>query len=144
MPFENAVDVFFYGGYMNVDMLMNLGIDKRVYHVGQLVGYELTIGSSANVTKNALARVFGIVMPLTHDEIDILYGTEAQAKLGTQYMPAPVLVMTDNGLIVPSLCYVAYEQMTGVASETYIETILSAARTHDFPDSYIQHIKSFT
>ena len=140
---DKRVDVFFYGGYMNIEVLMNRGISERAYHVCQLPGYELTIGSSANVVKNGLGRVFGIVMQLTHDEIDILYGSEAQAKLGTQYMPEPVLVMTAAGNIVPSLCYVAYHQDAGVPSATYIDAILSAAQQHDFPQSYIHHIESF-
>jgi len=140
---NNTVDVFFYGSYMNVDILMGMGIGQREYHVGQLAGYELTIGSSANVVKNGLARVFGIVFPLTHDELDTLYGREAQAKLGALYMPEPVLVMTANRQIMPSLCYVADEPVTGNPPTTYIETILSAARQYEFPQSYLQHVESF-
>ena len=143
MTNNNRVAVFFYGSYMNFDVLMNLGISKREYHVGQLPGYELTIGSAANVVKNGLERVFGIVTQLTHDELDTLYSSEAQAKLGAQYMPEPVLVMTANRNIVPSLCYIAYDRVAGLASAAYIDTILSAARKYDFPQSYIHHVESF-
>lgn len=143
MANDNRVDVFFYGSYMNFDVLMNSGISQREYHVGQLMGYELTIGSSANIIKNGLERVFGIVTPLTHDEVEILYGREAQAKLGAEYMPEPVLVMTANSNIVPSLCYISYKPIVGKADTTYIDTILSAAQKYNFPQSYIHHIESY-
>lgn len=143
MTNHNRVDVFFYGSYMNFDVLMNMGIGKRGYHVCQLSGYELTIGSSANVVKNGLERVFGIVTLLTHDELDTLYSREAQAKLGAQYMPEPVLVMTADRQIIPALCYISYDQITGIASAAYIDNILNAARIYEFPQSYIQQIESF-
>jgi len=143
MTNNNWVDVFFYGSYMNFDVLLNVGVKKRDYHVAQLPGYELTIGSAANVVKNGLERVFGIVTQLTHDELDTLYSREAQAKLGAQYVPVPVLVMTANRNIVPSLCYIAYDRVAGVASVAYIESILSAARKYDFPQSYIHHLESY-
>lgn len=143
MTNHNRVDVFFYGSYMNFDILVNLGISQSEYQVGQLPGYALTIGSAANVVKNGLERVFGIVTQLTHDELDTLYSREAQAKLGAQYLPEPVLVMTANGNIVPSLCYIAYGGVAGVPSAAYIKTILSAAQQYGFPQSYIQHIESY-
>ena len=143
MTNDNRVDVFFYGSYMNFDVLMTLGIPQREYQVCQLPGYELTIGSSANVIKNGLERVFGIVTQLTYAELDTLYSREAQAKLGAQYMPEPVLLMTVNRHIIPALCYVADDEGTGVASATYIDTILNAARKYNFPQSYIDHIESY-
>ena len=143
MSDKHRVDVFFYGSYMDFDVLMNLGIGQREYQVGQLPGYELRIGSSANVVKNSLERVFGIVTQLTHDELDTLYSREAQAKLGAQYMPEPVLVMTTNRNIVPCLCYIAYDPVIGRASGEYIDSILSIARKYNFPQSYIHLLESY-
>ncbi len=143
MASDHRINVFFYGSYMNFDVLTNMGISQREYQVCQLPGYALTIGSTANVVKNGLARVFGIITALTHAELDMLYGVEAQAKLGTEYMPEPVLVMTANGTLLPSLCYISYEAMTGSPSASYIKTIISALQEYDVPQSYIQHIESF-
>lgn len=139
----HRVNAFLYGSYMNFDVLVNHGIDKRDYQVAQLAGYALIIGSSANVVQNGLDHVFGIVTPLSHDELDTLYSREAQAKLGAQYMPEPVLVMTTNSELLPSLCYIAYDAVDGKAPATYIDTILSAAHAYHFPQAYIHHIESF-
>jgi hypothetical protein len=143
MTNKNRVNVFFYGGYMNFDILASFGISEREYHVVQLPGYQLTIGSTANLVRSGLERVFGIVTQLTHDELETLYGVEAQAKLGAQYMPEPVLVITSEGDILPSLCYIAYDLVAGVPSAAYIDTILSAARAYNLPQSYVQHVESF-
>ncbi len=139
----NRVDAFFHGGYMSFDVLANFGISPRDYHVCQLPGYTLTIGSAANIVKSGLERVFGIVTQLTHDELDILYNRDAQAKLGALYLPEPVLVMTANGTLVPSLCYVASDLVDGTPSTAYIDTILNASRQYNFPQSYIDHIETF-
>lgn len=143
MTNDNRVNVFFYGSYMNLEVLHKQGISDRAFQVAQLPGYALTIGSAANVVKNGLERVFGIVTPLSHDELDTLYSREAQAKLGAYYLPEPVLVMTADGNFLPALCYIAYDGVAGVASSAYIETILNAAQQYHFPPSYIQHIESF-
>jgi hypothetical protein len=143
MAHKAEVDVFFYGGYMDFKVLESFGIGERDYHVAQLMGYELIIGRSANVRKKGLQSVFGIITRLTHDEIDVLYGQEAQAKLGTQYFPEPTLIMTSEGNIVPAFCYIAYESVAGDPSNQYIDTILNASKDYDFPKHYIQHIASF-
>lgn len=143
MVHQADVNVFFYGGYMDFNVLESFGIGKRDYQVVQLMGYELTIGHSANVRKKGLQSVFGIITRLTHNEIDALYGQEAQAKLGTQYFPEPTVVMTSEGSIVPTFCYIAYESMTGEPTSQYIDTILNASKGYNFPEHYIQHIESF-
>ena len=143
MTHKAEVNVFFYGGYMDFKVLENLGIGKRDYQVAQLMGYELTIGRSANVRKKGLHSVYGIITRLTHHEIDALYGQDAQAKLGTEYLPEPTVIMTSEGNILPAFCYIAYESMDGEPSSQYIDTILNASKAYNFPEHYIQHIESF-
>jgi len=143
MTNHNRVSTFFYGGYMNFDVLANFGIRQREYHIAQLPAYMLTIGSAANVEKNGLETSYGIVTGLTHDELDRLYSREAQAKLGAQYLPEPVLAITTTGSLIPSLCYISYEPIGGTPAEGYIDNILNAAKHYNFPQSYIQHIESY-
>jgi hypothetical protein len=140
---DRKVNVFFYGSYMNFDVLAKFGIGERHYEVVQLPGYELTIGSAANVVKSGLERVFGIIVQLTHVELQTLYGSDAQAQLGAQYLPEPVLVVTPTGDLVLSLCYITYDPVDGRPSATYIDSILKAGRKYHFPPSYIRHIESF-
>lgn len=143
MTDKRRVNVFFYGSYMNFDVLAKFGIGERHYEVVQLPGYELTIGSAANVVKSGLERVFGIIVPLTHAELQTLYGSEAQDQLGAQYLPEPVMVVTSTGDLVPSLCYITYDPVDGRPSVTYIDSILKAGRLYRFPSAYIRHIESF-
>lgn len=143
MEHQAEVNVFFYGGYMDFKVLEGFGIGKRDYQVAQLMGYELTIGRSANVLKKGLQSVFGIITRLTHTEMDALYGQDAQAKLGTQYFPEPTVVMTSDGSIVSTFCYIAYESTDGEPSSQYLDTILNASKGYNFPEHYIQHIESF-
>ena len=142
MTDHTSVNVFFYGGYMNFDLLDGYGIGKRPYHVVQLPGYQLVIGSSANVVRNGLERVFGIVTQLTPDELEILYGADAQAKLGSKYIPEAVLAYTQEGDLLPALCYIVPGSVTGIPTPAYIDTILKAASAYHFPQSYLDHIES--
>ncbi len=143
MTNQAGVSVFFYGSYMSFDVLNAVGITERDYETAQLAGYELVMGSSANVRKREFASVFGIVTQLTQPELETLYGQEAQAKLGASYLPEPVIVMASDGKLLPALCYIADKPVTGKPSLQYLETILTACQQYGFPEHYLRQIESF-
>lgn len=93
-------DVFFYGLYMDEEILKNKNVKPRNQRIGIAHGYELRIGKMATLVRKDGAKAFGLVYSLTHDEIDRLY-----TKSGlTDYVAEAIMVELSDKLSIPTLC----------------------------------------
>ena len=138
----NAVWTFWYGSYMNLDVLKKLGLVPERYDVARLPGFDLVIGPRANLVRSEQHCVYGIVAPASHAELASLY-THAREALGEVYLPEPVLVETRGGAWRPALCYIAPEMKPGRPAADYVNLIATAAAAHDFPKWYVERIERF-
>jgi len=134
---------FFYGSYINFDVLAEAGINKRDFQVGKINNFSLTIGPLANISVDSDSCVYGIVTQLTRAELTELYGKHSITKLGGEYFPEAVMVSLNNADYQAALVYVAESLKKAPIKPDYIQRILVAARNHHFPAWYIQHIQSF-
>ena len=139
---HHPVNVFFYGSYMNFDVLSEAGIGERPYDIAHLSGYRLRISPFANLVSDNSSDSYGILTQLTHKELNRLYIDHAQGKLGAIYLPKAVMVQTDDREPTPALCYVSYCIQAEEPCPDYIEGILVAARKYGFPPEYINYIAS--
>ena len=133
---------FFYGSFINLDVLKGLGVVPEHCEVGKLVGFDISIEPLANLIRADNQVVYGILATTTHEELDRLYA-HAQDVLGGQYLPEAVLVEASDGRQIPALCYIARTLDRGPADDRYIDKIVSAATAFGFPASYIRRIESF-
>lgn len=139
---EPEVWTFFYGSYINLNVLKEVGCMPREYEVARLPGYELTIRPLANLVPSEQHTAYGIVATGTHAELARLYD-HAEQVLGGRYLPEAVLVQTASGRWLPALSYIAPELSAGPASRDYVDRILKPARALGFPAWYIEWINSF-
>ena len=128
---------------MNFDVLREVDIDERDFSVCSISGYILTISPLANLLKNELGTVYGILTKLTHAELDRLYRYHARTKLGGDYLPEAVMVNRQNGAVAPALCYISHDMKAAKAKAGYVDRILKPAQTYGFPQWYLDHIVSF-
>src|SRR5262245_14861596 len=98
--------VFFYGSFMDPALLEQRGIVPDEIEVVRLPGYAISIGPLANLTPSAADCVYGVLVRLTHRELDRLYA-HLPSSAGARYLPEAVLVQTEAGLWRPALSYVA-------------------------------------
>ena len=138
---ELQVWVFFYGSFMNRALLEQRGIVLAQLEVVRLPGYAISIGPLANLTPSAADCVYGILVRLTHRELDRLYANLPSAA--TRYRPEAVLVQTEARSWRPALSYVDLPFEPASPAPDYLEHILSAAREYRFPDWYIQRLEAF-
>lgn len=132
------VTVFFYGGLINPDMLERLGIAPRAQTRAVLDDFALTISPWVNVEPAPDAQVFGVLMEMSHEELAHIYG-----QLKVAYAPYPVLVQTPDGSRLAALCYIAGQMDHGQAEAGHVQTLLDAAEKLDFPQWYLERIRSF-
>lgn len=101
-------DVFFYGLYMDPEILRAKSVEPRNPRLGYAAGYTLRIGNMATLLRDTdpSARAFGLVYALTHAELSMLYD-----QAGLDMYIAEALLVTlctadglDSGTSLPSLC----------------------------------------
>src|SRR4249920_3035906 len=99
MP-DRRAEVFFYGLFMDEDLLRAQGIAPESLDLAWLDGFALRIGKRATLIPSQSGRVHGLVMSLTRAELQRLYsqpGLEA-------YKPQAVLAHVADGGVVAALC----------------------------------------
>ncbi len=65
--------VFFYGLYMDPEILKAKGVEPRNPRKSVAKDYRLRVGKMATLLREANAEAHGIVYELTHDELNTLY-----------------------------------------------------------------------
>jgi hypothetical protein len=95
------VAVFFYGLFMDEDILRAKGADPRDARRAWVEEFSLVIGRRAALIPAPGARSYGMVMRLDQEELGALYSApDLQA-----YRPEAVLAETFDGERLPVLCY---------------------------------------
>ena len=137
------VAVFFYGSYMNLDVLEEVDLFPKEIQVARLMGFDIRIEPLANLIPAVDDSVcYGILTSATHFELERLYA-HAREVLGGAYLPEPVMVGVSDGALVPTLCYIATEMQPRPATNEYIDRIVAPASAHGFPPWYIAKLESF-
>jgi hypothetical protein len=136
---QPLVWTFFYGSFINFDVLKQSGFVPDRFEVARLSGFDIQIAPLANLIRSNEHSVYGIVVPATHEDLRRLY---SQDWVGS-YLPEPELVQTTDGKWRPALCYIAPAMEPSPASDEYIDRIVGPARKYGFPDWYLARLESF-
>ncbi|MEV6282754.1 gamma-glutamylcyclotransferase family protein [Kribbella sp. NPDC051770] len=99
---DRRTDVFFYGLYMDPDILINLGVEPRHPRTAAIHDHVLRIGRQATLEPRPDAQAFGMLYSLTQSDMDLLYGQPGLEG----YRAEPVLARTLHGDAVPATSYV--------------------------------------
>ena len=98
---SRRVDVFFYGLFMDRDLLRAKGLIPEAPELASVSGFALRIGQRAALVPQPSGRVHGLVMSLTLDELELLYSEPSVQA----YKPQAVLAHLASGGIIAALCY---------------------------------------
>src|SRR5512132_4510914 len=98
---DRRIDAFFYGLYMDVDVLREANVvpvnPRRAY----VDNFTLRIGQRATLLPVAGARAYGMLIALSRQELERLYTAPGLE----QYRPEAVLAQPLEGAPTPALCY---------------------------------------
>ena len=134
---DRRIDGFFYGLFMDDDVLRENHVLAADPRRGYVDGYALRIGRRASLVPVSEARAYGMVYALTHDELERLYSTPGLE----QYRPEAVLVHLLEGEVLPALCYNLREAPTSNETNAEYATRLRAALSRlGFPSDYVSSI----
>lgn len=138
MNSAKTVTVFFYGLFMDVDLLAARGFTPTDIRRASLHDFELRIGQRATLVERKGSTVHGMVMRMRTDELDRLY---ADPTL-TQYEPVTVGASVGAGEQVEALTYVLSQPPGGQeANPEYAAKLRDLCRRLSFPSTYIESIR---
>jgi len=95
------IDSFFYGLFMDAQVLRQAGTSPSNLRRAYVADFALRIGRRATLVPSPGARAYGMLISLTHAELDRLYGAPGLED----YRPEAVVAHTYEGETVPALCF---------------------------------------
>ncbi len=134
---DRRIDGFFYGLFMDSDILRESQVVAVSPRRAYVDGYALCIGRRATLVPTPGARAYGMVFALTHDELEKLYTVPGLE----QYRPEAILAHSMEGETLPALCYNLREAPGPDEANTEYATRLRAVLGKlEFPPEYIASI----
>lgn len=140
---ESRVWVFFYGLFMDFEILRRYGLEPERWRAAKLPGYDIRIAARANLVPSDRHTVYGVVVAATHDGLARLYD-KSNTTLTAHYSPEAVLVETADAGWLPALCYVTTPSADAEeVNTTYVDALVELARRFDFPQWYVERLGEF-
>ncbi|HEV2913006.1 MAG TPA: gamma-glutamylcyclotransferase family protein [Pyrinomonadaceae bacterium] len=132
------IELFFYGLFMDDDLLREKGIDPKNRQVASVENFCLVIGARATLVPCANAIVHGVLFSLTHAEVDALY-SEASVSV---YRPEAVCARVADGRLIPALCFnLPVSPSITERNLQYVSKLREVASRIGLPQSYVSSIR---
>ena len=118
---ERRIDGFFYGLFMDVAVLKSSGVEPINVRQAFVDDFALRIGRRATLTPSKGARAYGMLIALTHAELERLYG--------------------GAGGVVPALCYnLVIEPTADERNPDYARRLQQTLRALNFPSACVDSL----
>ncbi|MEM8498055.1 MAG: gamma-glutamylcyclotransferase family protein [Pseudomonadota bacterium] len=131
------VNGFFYGLFMDPEVLREKRINGIDARPALVTGYALKIGERATMVAQSDSTVYGMVIALGHPDLEILYGSQGLDL----YKPEAVLAQLLDGPAVPALCYNLIEPPNeGESNSRYAASLREVLTKFGFPEQYVASI----
>jgi hypothetical protein len=138
MMATRALDIFFYGLFMDKELLISKGVRPTNIRLASVRDFELRIGQRAALVHEQSGRVYGVVMSLSHDELEKLY-SEPSVRA---YRPEAVLAEVSNGEVIAALCYNLVEPPSNDEhNDEYASKLRSVGQRVGLPAEYVASIR---
>jgi hypothetical protein len=121
---KRLIDVFFYGLFMDAELLRSEGTFPQNVR-------------RAAVPRDGNSCAHGILLELSHDDIEKLYSDESVRA----YRQEAVLTKLDDGSVVPALCFNLIDSPhSSERNAEYAAKLRALARRLELPADYVESI----
>jgi len=132
------INVFFYGLFMDAERLHSKDAHPAHPRPACVPGFALRIGQRATLMPSAESSAYGIIMELSHAEVERLY-SEASVSA---YRPEAVLAQLADGTYLPALCFnLVVPPGPEEANSDYAMKLRELARRLKLPQHYVESIR---
>ena len=134
MTTDRSIDVFFYGLFMDVELLRASHVTAVHPRRGYVDGFALRIGQRATLVPADGARAYGVIIGVGRADLERLYAAPGLEL----YRPEAVLARTLEGASYPALCYNLREAPAAhERNPDYAVRLQGVLRALGFPSEYI-------
>jgi hypothetical protein len=135
---HRRLEIFFYGLFMDPEVLEAKGIHPVDARLAAVPGFGLRIGARAALVPTPGGAVHGVLMKLSHAEVERLYSEPSVQA----YRPEPVLAIASTGASVAALCYNLPEAPPpDEHNDEYAGKLRSLAQRLGLPAEYVMSIR---
>ncbi len=131
--------VFFYGLFMDEELLKKKGLNPQKIRPACLKGYGLRIAERATLEQSESESSYGTVMQLTQHELATLYDSDGVAD----YLPKTVTIIETNGKTTEVESYILPMDKTSGRNSQYAQSLAAVAKKLKLPDDYIKEIETW-
>jgi hypothetical protein len=132
------IDGFFYGLFMDAEVLRQAGTKPSNFRRACVEDFELRIGQRATLVPSPGGRAYGMLIALTHAELDRLYGAYGLEA----YRPEAVVAHPFEGEAVAALCYnLVQAPDPHERNPEYAMRLTSVLEKLGFPAEYVASVK---
>lgn len=131
------MNVFFYGLFMDEQLLVAKGITPSAMRKGFVRGYRLRIGARATLLRAERGLAYGVLMDIAPEEAAALYDEKSVAD----YAPETVTVELTDGARIEAACYNLPAEKVSGANKDYARSLLKVAERLAFPEAYLDEIR---
>ena len=132
------IDGFFYGLFMDVQVLRQAGTNPSNVRRAYVAGFSLRIGQRATLVPSPGSRAYGMLIALTHTELERLYGAPGLEL----YRPEAVIAHSLEGETIPALCYnLVQAPEPHERNPEYVKRLRETLENLGFPTEYIASVK---
>ena len=130
--------IFFYGLYMDTDLLREMNLNPAAVAQAKLLGYQIHIGNRASLTPKAGSTSYGMLIELPDDDVSTLYS----APDVSDYRPESVnAIRLNDGAVQSALCYNLPPDKLGAGfNSEYAKSLFALLIKLGFPITYANEI----
>lgn len=129
---------FFYGLYMDPDLLRSLGFNPSAPRIAAVESYALDLHGAAKIMPRQGGIVWGTLIKLPKADLAAMYSFETTK----QYQPERIQVKTIDGEIVDATCYNLPRNEQASFNSEYLEKLLVITRKLGLPGDYIASLEN--
>jgi hypothetical protein len=134
---DRRIDGFFYGLFMDHDILRETGVEPINPRRAYVEEFALRIGQRATLIPSPGTRAYGMLFALKHSELDRLYAAPGLE----QYRPEAILARPLEGTPTPALCYNLREApRPHERNPEYAARLQRVLTILDFPAEYVASV----
>lgn len=133
-----ATNAFFYGLYMDPELLRKLGADPINPRQARLADYRLDLHGPAKILQIPGNSVWGMIVGLSPEHLLALYSGESTRE----YQPLELMVQASDSPPIAVICYNRPLQPGMPLNREYLEKLLVVARRLRLPSEYVRELES--
>ena len=131
--------VFFYGLFMDADLLRAKGLHPSNARLAHVRGHGLRIGERATLEISPDECAYGSIMELSEEELAKLYSDISVAD----YVPRQLLALDMQGQELRVISYILPIQLVSGSNSQYANALARIADKVGLPGHYVAEIKTW-